>query len=97
MSSLSRGRSFGVKLSPREEERIAFPVFSGRFGVVLLRIELLPHARGIDVFVSFVPTAIDDFSQCWIIGRAFQLGVRDVRCVRSLCTALLCGLEVGYG
>jgi hypothetical protein len=43
------------------------------FLVVFLGIEFLPHAGWENVFVTFVPAAINDFRECCVVSCAFEI------------------------
>lgn len=48
---------------PRKEERIASSIPPDLLRIVLVRVEILPHTRRIDVLVLLIPPAIDNFGQ----------------------------------
>lgn len=46
--------------------------------IVLLGIEILPHAGGIYMFITLVPSSVDHPGQGWVVGRALERVVRSL-------------------
>lgn len=51
----------GAEASTRVKIIIPLPIFANVTGIILLGIELLPDAGGVDVFVPLVPSPIHHF------------------------------------
>ena len=75
---------------PTEEKCIAHCILPDTGGIIRRRIVLLPRAGRKDVLIAFVPSAVHNFSQAWVIGEAFELGIRHGQGLR-LCTGRGCG------
>ena len=69
-SELQRGQE---EARSREEERITASIPLDFLLVIFLWIELLPHAGWKDMFIAFVPPAINDFGVRWVIIGAFEI------------------------
>lgn len=59
----------------REEKRIPLGILPFASTVVFAWIELLPNARGEDVFVPLVPASIDHFCYVRVVVEAFEARV----------------------
>lgn len=60
------------KLALRKEKGIPALIPLNLRLVILLRIEILPHAGGKNMFVPLVPATINYFGVCWIVICAFN-------------------------
>ena len=67
---------FRQRQSPgRKEESISLTIFLPAIRVILRRVEIRPHAHGVDVLVLLVPPAIHNFQQVRVVLEAFELGI----------------------
>jgi hypothetical protein len=61
----------------REEECIPTKIPFDFLLIILVGVEILPHAGGENMLVPFVPTTINDFCEGWIVVCAFYFYLRN--------------------
>lgn len=65
--------ALSLSLSPRRvEESVAAQVPADLLDIVLLRLELLPQARRVDVLVALVPPPVHHFCHRRVVARALE-------------------------
>jgi hypothetical protein len=70
--SADQSRHAPKAASFREEKGVASRVPPDLLGVILLRVELLPHVGRVDVLVALIPPPIHHLGQCRVVRRPFE-------------------------
>ena len=76
--------------SPGEEEGVSAQVPPDLGRVVLVRVELLPHAGRVDVLVALVPPPVDHLGKGRIVADALQESWVGQRALDPAACAIIC-------